>query len=85
MNRRKSKNKYFSWKLTQDRIDTLAALLYKIETVFDIVHPGNPGAELTGSFLTDLRQQCCLIGGAEDPLPDMPLTPNFLDREREAA
>lgn len=83
MSRRTAKR--FSWELTQDRIDTLAALLYKIETVFDIVHPGNSAAELTSGFLADLRQQCCLRGGAEDPFPDMPLSPALDVGEQEAA
>jgi hypothetical protein len=77
--------KHFSWKLTQERIDALAVLLYKIETVFHIVQPGNPSAEVIGSFLTDLRRQCCLMGGAEDPLPDMPLSLAFDDQTQEAA
>jgi hypothetical protein len=85
MRRRTRSVKRFSWELTQDRIDTLAALLYKIETVFDIVQPGNSAAELTGSFLTDLRQQCCVAGGAADPFPEMPLTPSLSDPVQEAS
>jgi len=85
MSRRKPTVKRFPWRLTQDQLDQLAQLLYKIETVFDIVHPGNPAAEVTGSFLTDLRVQCCVQGRAEDPFPDMPLSIAFDEQEREAA
>jgi hypothetical protein len=66
----------FAWNLTQERIDSLGELLYKLETLLNIAHPGGRHAEVTAKFLTDLREQCC-AAGAEDPFQDMPLTPRF--------
>lgn len=66
----------FAWHLTQERIDRLAALLFKLETLLDIAHPGGGNAEVAARFLNDLRKQCC-SAGAEDPFPDMPMTPRF--------
>ena len=77
----------FPWNLTQERIDRLAGLLYKLETLLNVAHPGG-SAEVTAQFLNDLRMQCC-SAGAEDPFPDMPLTPRFgevdIFQSREAA
>jgi hypothetical protein len=70
----------FTWNLTQERIDALAQLLYKLETASDILAAGNPSAELTARFLCDLRAQCC-AAGAEDPFPEMPLFPCFEGKE----
>jgi hypothetical protein len=67
----------FPWALTQERIDLLAAILYKAETVFNIVEPGCLAAERTACLLTDLREECCQCAGAADPFPDMPLFPRF--------
>jgi hypothetical protein len=67
----------FPWLLTQERIDLLAAVLYKAETVFSIVEPGCLSAEHTACLLTELREECCQRAGGADPFPDMPLFPRF--------
>jgi hypothetical protein len=69
--------KRFPWALTQERIDLLAAVLYKGETVFNILDPGCLAAERTACLLTELREECCQRAGAADPFPDMPLSPRF--------
>ena len=73
----------FAWKLSQERIHELAELLYKLETISNVVDAGNGTAERTAGFLSDLRSQCC-AAGAEDPLPEMPLSP-FIDEKGAAA
>ena len=70
----------FSWNLTQERIDLLAALLHRAELVFDTASPGCIAAERAASLLTDLREQCCIGAGAQDPCPDRPLFPRFDSR-----
>ena len=70
----------FTWALTQERIDVLADLLYKLETLCNVAHSGSATAENAARFLTDLREQCC-AAGAEDPFPDMPLAPRFNEIE----
>jgi len=66
----------FPWMLTQERIDRLAEILYKLETICNVAQPGNATSEDAARFLTDLREQCCKAG-AEDTFPDMPRTPRF--------
>jgi hypothetical protein len=67
----------FPWALTQERIDILAAVLFKAETVFNIVEPGCLAVEQTACLLTELREECCQRAEAADPFPDMPLFPRF--------
>jgi hypothetical protein len=67
----------FPWSLTQERIDLLAAVLYKAETVFSIVDPSCVAAERTACLLTEFREECCQCAGAADPFPDMPMSPRF--------
>jgi hypothetical protein len=74
----------FPWALTQERIDVLAAVLYKAETVFGNVEPGGVAAERAACLLTDLREACCQHAGAADPFPDMPLFPRFDGADRPA-
>jgi hypothetical protein len=62
----------------------LAELLYKLETLSNVVESGNRTAEQTAAFLSDLRAQCC-EAGAEDPFPDMPLTRFEGAKQREAS
>ena len=69
----------FSWQLTQERVDMLAQVLYKAETLTNIAVPGTLAAENIGRLITDLRAQCCLRDGAHDPYPDSPLWPVFDD------
>ena len=69
----------FSWQLTQERVDMLAQVLYKAETLTNIAVPGTLAAENIGRLITDLRAQCCLRDGAHDPYPDSPLFPAFED------
>jgi hypothetical protein len=69
--------KTFTWNLTQERVDSLAKLLYKLETMLDVASPGGPDAEQVACFINDLRAQCCISGGAADPFEDMPLSPQF--------
>lgn len=75
----------FGWLLTQERIDLLAFLLVKAESIFDLVHPGCLSAERAACLLTDLREQVC-AAGASDPFPDRPMFPKFevVDTERAA-
>jgi hypothetical protein len=78
MNRSEAKpEQRFPWPLTQERIDLLATVLYKAETVFNIVDPGCLTAERAACLLTELREECCQPSGAADPFPDMPLFPRF--------
>lgn len=70
----------FGWLLTQERIDLLAFLLVKAESIFDLADPGCLSAERAACLLTDLRKQVC-AAGAHDPFPDRPLGPRFEETE----
>jgi hypothetical protein len=72
--------RYFSWSLNQERLDTLANLLYGMGTMLNIVRSSD--ADLAWCFLNDLRTQSS-IAGAEDPFPDMPLIPSFFESDRK--
>lgn len=72
-----SQEQSFPWPLTQERLDLLAAVLYKAETIFNVVDSGCLAAERAACLLTDLREKCCQVAGADAPFADMPLSPCF--------
>lgn len=74
----------FPWRLTQERMDLLAFLLYKLETILNVAESGCSSAEQAACLLTDLREQCCQGAGAADPFPYMPLSPHFEGDESPA-
>ena len=63
--------------LTQDQVDQPALLLYKHQTVTNVVSGDGRVSEAAACFLTEIRLQCCARSGADDPFPDMPLVPCF--------
>lgn len=68
--------------LTQTQIDALALLLYRSQTITNIVATGrHERSEEAACFLTELRQQCCVRSGADDPFPYLPLCPSFAEEE----
>lgn len=69
----------FAWNLSQERLDSVAQVLYKAETLINVAVPGSLTAENIGRLVTDLRAQCCLRDGAADPFPDTPMFPAFED------
>jgi hypothetical protein len=69
----------YAWNLSQERIDMLAQVLYKAETLTNITVPGTLAAENIGRLVNDLRARCCLRDGAQDPYPDSPFFPTFED------
>jgi|GEM_PF-5472237 len=73
----------FAWRLTQERVDMVAHVLYKAETLINLAVPGSLGAENIGCLITDLRAQCCVRDGADDPFPDTPMFPAFDDTATE--
>lgn len=64
--------------LDQAQIDALALLLYKHQTISNVVTSRRDAvSEEAACFLTEIRKQCCCRSGAADPFPDMPLSPCF--------
>jgi hypothetical protein len=79
-----TQDELFPWRLSQERIDLIAEILYKLETILNVAESGGRTAEQTACLLTDLREQCCQLAGAADPFPDMPLFPHFENEESSA-
>jgi len=69
----------FAWRLTQERVDMVAHVLYKAETLINLAVRDSLEAENIGCLMTDLRAQCCVRDGADDPFPDTPMFPAFAD------
>ena len=67
----------FTWPLTQERLEMVFYALHKLEALLNTAIPGTLSAENVARLMTDLRVQCCLKGGAADPLPYRPLWPRF--------
>ena len=65
--------------LSQGDVDALAQLLYTHQHVIDVVSTDRPTNDRSFRFLTELRRQCCQRSKAEDPYPDLPMTPDWFD------
>ena len=68
--------------LTQDQLDGLAQSLYKLQHIVDVASGSAPATDLPFQLLSDLRRQCCHSSRADDPFPDLPLSPCITESRR---
>jgi hypothetical protein len=61
--------------LTQEQLDGLAQSLYKLQHIVDVASDSARSTDVPFQLLSDLRRQCCYRSGAEDPFPELPMSP----------
>lgn len=70
--------------LTQSQLNDLAQSLYKLQHIVDVAHGDQRAPDIHFRLLSDLRLQCVVRSGADDPFKGLPLTPGPFE-EREPA